>query len=414
MKKKKIVILISIIIVVLVGGLIIFQRLQPLKVDTITITESDYKEYHFEEGVVQSSDYLNIYSPVTSKVLSINVKEGDTVKKGDILLTMDNQDLNYDLNRLIAQKRSVIGQSKSEEQIVTGNDIKIQEELIAIKKRNADASKLDFDNSKLLYEKGALSLEAYTNSKDAYDSAINQLNAETYRLDAINQNRTLGSGKKEYYNSQIDMLEIQIAQLQEKINKTKIVAPIDGVISANSLKVGNMLAQNEFMFNITKGNTLEIETYVIAKYAKKMAPGDVVELEIERDYSSDAATGTITFVSNYATDVISPLGLVEKKVKVLIKPDNDAALIIGEKVAVKFITYKSENSFVLSKDYVFPWDEGEGIWIVENGQSKIYKIDKMFETASKVLIQPFNDGSIEIIIPPYPENLKNGIEVSGK
>lgn len=72
--------------------------------------------------------------------------------------------------------------------------------------------------------------------------------------------------------------------------------------------------------------------------------------------------------------------------------------------------YENEEKLVISKDYIFPGEDAEGIWVVENGISKVIELNKNFETASKILVEPFVD-SLEIIVPPYPDSIEENIKV---
>lgn len=412
MRKKKSIILAGVTIIGILGFMF-FQSTRPLKVDTIIVNKEAYKEYHFEEGIVSALDYVNIYSPVSSKILSINVEEGDMVKPGDILLRMDHKDLKYNLESLTAQRQSIVGQLKSEIISVSEGDLEIQNEIIAIQERNLEASKKDFENSKHLYDQGAISLEDFNESKDAYNNAKNQLNVEKIRLAELKKPNQSHSGRKQYYNNQIEMIDIEIARLKEKIEKATIIAPREGIVSDHSIKEGDEISENQFLFSISNSTQAQIETNVIAKYAKNISPKDKVEIEIDSEFGSQPHYGSVEFRSNYAKEIISPLGLIEKKVKVLIHVGNSEDLIIGEKVHVKFITYENQETLVISKDYIFPWKDGDGIWVIEDGLAKVIKLDKNFETASKILVEPFVD-SLEIIIPPYPEGIDENVKVVKK
>lgn len=409
MKKRKIIIIFGVIIVG-IAGFMIFQTTRPLKVETVVVNKEPYKEYHFEEGLVLALDYVNIYSPITGRVLSISAEEGDTVKLGDSIFAVDDKDLNYNLDRLLSQRQSIVGLLKSESFVINQGDLEIQNEIIAIKERTVEATKDDFENSGLLYEEGALSLEAYDQSRDLYNNAVNQLNVERLKLAEMKKPSQYDIGIKEHYNKQIEMIDIEINRLKGKIEKAKVKAPRDGIISTHSFKVGDIVVEDQLLFSIINSNETEIEANVISKYAKNIKPGDKVEVEIDNEFGSQAYLGSVEFRSNYAKEIVSPLGLVEKKVKVSIKPDNKANLIIGEKVDVKFITYENESTLVISKDYIFPWEDGDGIWVIENGLTKVYKISKSFETASKILMESSVD-TLEIIIPPYPEKIEENMKV---
>ncbi len=99
------------------------------------------------KGVIKGSDFANIYSSANYRISSILVNEGDTVAAGQILATLDAQEL----------------KDKYAQAAITVNQ-----------------AKRAFDIAKDLYEQGASSQMEYLKAKDDYSSAV--LNASSYNL----------------------------------------------------------------------------------------------------------------------------------------------------------------------------------------------------------------------------------------
>lgn len=415
MKRKKKIIILAIALIVIFGvSYTIFQSFQPLMVNTTIIEKSNFEEYNIEEGTVKSTNSSNVYATETEIVLELNVSEGDHVKKGDFLVKLDDSALKDELAILEYQRSTIVGQSISERQIIGSPDISIQNEAIELAKRDVDSIKNTLDNNKVLFDSGAISEDEYNRSSLAYTNSLSRLSIEESKLKQLKIKQSLSSGKSQYYNSQFEVIDIRIKQIKDRIEKTKISAPIDGVVSSFNLNEGDQVFKNAYLFNVSGKSSYEIEVYALANKIKTLKEGDLVLIELEFDNQIKTIEGNITFISSEASEIISPLGLIEKKVKLLVNPIyvEDGDLIIGETVDVKLITFKADNVSVVSRDFIFPYNDDEAYWTIENGKSKIVLIKKIHENASKIILDEANDLGIEIIMPPYSEKLEEGIDVS--
>ncbi|CAH2214745.1 HlyD family secretion protein [Tepidibacter aestuarii] len=414
MKKKTMVSLLLVVVVFGIVGFMIYKSNQPLVVKTVQLEKINYEEYHYEEGSVEPKKRMKVFSNGSGKIIDLFIEAGSAVKKGDAILSIDDDDLKYQLDILYAQKNSLAGEQKSEEQIVKNSELKLQEEAIELAKYEVDSVKKDLERKRKLFESGAISKTDFEQIEDQYKQAVGKLNIENFKFTTLKDRSKIGSGKNLYYAGQVEKIDLQIKQLEEKIDKMKVIAPIDGTISNLSLDKGDYISENQMLFEIFHAGLYEVESYVLAKEVKKLKIGMTAYLEVENQSKIETIKGKITFIAPNAIEVTSPLGLVEKKVKVLVEPQEDVKLIQGEEVDVKFITYSKDKAQVVSKDYIFPWMEGEGMWIIDDGKAKVLKIDKEFDSSSNVVLGKDIDEQTKVIITPYPEKIEEGAKVISK
>lgn len=60
---------------------------------TVTLTKGELTESVNVPGLVQSARVSSVTTSLTSKVVAVNVKVGDVVKKGDVICTLDDTDI---------------------------------------------------------------------------------------------------------------------------------------------------------------------------------------------------------------------------------------------------------------------------------------------------------------------------------
>ena len=410
--KKKVFIWIAIILIILgITGGKIYGKLKGLQVNKYNLESELYEKQYVEEGSVSSKNMMKVYSPFSGTIADVLKSEGEEVQKGDVILKIDSEDLFYSLEILKARKQSLIGQKNSEIQINKSSDLKSQKEMIKIAEDKKINLEKDLSAKEKLYESGAISSDELRNSQMAYDNAVRELSIQNYKYNTLSQSFKLASGKAQFYESEIKAIDIEIEKLEGKVEDSDVKALADGVISYLDFDKGDYILENQLIFEIFDPDYYEIESYVLAKESKNLTEGMEAYLEIDENSLVTTVRCQIKSISKSAKEIVSNLGLKEKKVKVVVSPVEKVKLIQGENVDVKFVTYKKENAQVVSKDYVFPWNDGEGIWIIENGKSKIINIEKDFETSSFIVLKENFPQGTEIIIPEYPEKLEEGIKV---
>lgn len=92
--KKKIAILSGIVAVSIIAGVVSVNAGTGMKVKSARVTTGDLSKYTELNGNIVSNTVKEYYSRVDSRIGKIYVREGDYVKKGDLLISYDEEDLN--------------------------------------------------------------------------------------------------------------------------------------------------------------------------------------------------------------------------------------------------------------------------------------------------------------------------------
>jgi len=162
-----------------------------------------------DDALVDS--YQSTISPkMLGKIDSLKVKEGDLVKAGQIIVTMDTSDLNAQKNQNQA------------------NIAYIQENVVKAKV-DLDKAAADFERGKALYKDGFISDPDYDHSQKALESA-----RAAYSI----------------AQAQVKNSQSQLGITQTQLQNTTIVAPIDGVISKRWVMPGDVIQPGQPIFSL--------------------------------------------------------------------------------------------------------------------------------------------------------------------
>ncbi|EGW39389.1 HlyD family efflux transporter periplasmic adaptor subunit [Desulfosporosinus sp. OT] len=409
-KKRKFLIAggLAILIIIAVAA----SKAMPLSAGVYTLQPKDFTKGFTEEGEVIAAQEWPIFNPVEGKLESLKVKNGDKVQKGQVLLEMSTSDLSYQLESLKAQYQSLEGQRL--QNYKNPNDAQAAQQKLIIEQAEKDAQteELNLTRMKALYEAGSISAVQYEAAQTASEKAENFLEQQKEGLRLINEQYQSSQGTEIYYINQKNALQAQIDQLEDKISKATVVALQDGSVKDLSLKEGNVIPLGQQIMTIYGNKGYKLESFVLASDALDIKVESPVQVIQATSVGNKSLTGKVEAVDPSAVEKISPLGLKENRVKVtILLDDRSPAVVLGSSVDVKFTTLEVPNKLLIPKTALFPYQQGDAVWVLQQGQAKIQPVKKGLENDSDVIIEQGLSAGDVIILDTSLTNLKEGKRV---
>lgn len=363
--KKKWKLVLGLLIAVVAAVTVMLQYSQGIKASIMEIEPRTFSKAFEEEGLVISNEEHNIYAIYGGKIEDLPVKEGQVVQKGDLLVSFNVNEASFQMSQLQGQLKS----------------IKAQHEL---EKANISLEKME-----ALYQAGAISQKEYEDARNAVNS--------------------------QYYPGQIEAVTAQINLLQYRINESKIYAPYEGIVSNMELKQGMVVAGGSQLMTILNNNDYKVEVYVLTEDAASILTGMKVEL-IQNNKEQDVVfSGEVERIAPAAIEKTSALGLIEQRIKIVIKTETPKELTLrpGYALDVRFTTKKRDNCIVVPKTALFPYEGNDAIWLVENGLAKVRQVTASLENDREVVIEQGLKTGDKVILSPQMEGLKEGAKIIG-
>ena len=206
------------------------------------------------DGYTVSSDMTKVATKLMGKIYKINVKEGNFVKKGQILAIVDHSDIN-------AQK---------EELMAALNELKAGREEALAGKKAAQAqyeyAKLTYERLKNLYMDNAVPKQKFDEAKMHYEAAkaqLEQVDAKLKQLDAKEK-----------------QLKAKLKQLQSVEKYAFVKAPFDGYVVKKMADEGDMANPGMPLFVIGK-NKSQFQSFIDVKYLPYVKNGQELKVFIE-------------------------------------------------------------------------------------------------------------------------------------
>ena len=230
-------------------------------------------------GEIKPKTYSNVLGEGIGKIVEIAVKEGDHVKRGDVLLRLENIQPTADVEATRA------GQS-SAEAAVRSAEANYRSAQAEVMQRQADfeRAKFDWDRSQGLYKDGLIPKAEYDARKAAFDSAQAAVDASNARLQ---QSRA----ELERARSLLEQSRAVLARSRDVLRKTTYTAAIPGVVSYIAVRVGENVVPG--IQNAAGSYLMTISDMSVVTAEVKVDETDIVNVRSgqEADVTIDAIPG---------------------------------------------------------------------------------------------------------------------------
>jgi HlyD family secretion protein len=300
MSKKTIYIILA-VAVVLIGTLVglsksgvIGNKDKGTEIEIANVAASTIVETVSATGKIQPEIEVKISSEVSGEIIALNVKEGQVVKKGDLLVKINPDLYTSSYNRTVSN--------------LSGTKAGLNQSEASYKE-----AKANYDRNKSLYDKGIISRADWDKAVASFEVAkANKQNA--------------------YYN--VQSASATVLEAKDNLGRTTIYAPADGTISVLNVELGERVLGTQQMagteiLRVANLNNMEVEVDVNENDIVKIKVGDKANVEVDA-YLKKQFKGIVTSISNSASSTLTADQVTNFKVKVRILKESYQDLLEGK------------------------------------------------------------------------------------
>jgi len=265
---------------VVLAGAIVGISIQQANKNVVTVQTSvvgreDLDSIVTASGDISALNYTNVLGQGVGLITDIMVKEGDHVKKGQMLVKVDAIQPRADVD---AQEAGIQA-AESAVSAAAANDAAAQ----ATVQQNTAAyhkASLDEDRGKQLYQQGLIAKQDFDATQEAYDAAVAALAASKAQAQQVRAQ--LEEAKYSLAQSQ-DVLK----HTRDVLDKTTYLAPIDGVVTYIAVRVGENVvpgiqnATGSFLMTISDMSVVTSEVMVDETDIVNVRPGQPAQVSID-------------------------------------------------------------------------------------------------------------------------------------
>jgi len=279
-----------------------------------------------DTALVRAIDTHNLYAPATSgTVVKIPVKIGQAVKRGEVILKMESTAL----NKQIDDTRSRLKQIDAS---IEGTRAALNRAQLQL----ADAQD-KFVRIQQLFQAGAVSQVEYEKARLLVETCRQNLNEQKSMLDRI--------------EAQKAGLNQLLKQLTAEKHQLVVRSPVDGVVLDLPVKNGQIPPPGTLLASIAVPNQLEIKADILIDDLAGIQTGQKATITAPV-LGDKILTGEVKEIYPQAYEKTSALGVIQRRVPVIISLTDTANLKPGYEVRVSIETFRKQNILVVPRQAV--------------------------------------------------------------
>ncbi|MFZ5947418.1 MAG: efflux RND transporter periplasmic adaptor subunit [Stygiobacter sp.] len=319
-----------------------YDKLNEVVFDVVTkpVIKGDLILYTNANGIIKASEELEITPNISGTIKTLNIYEGKQVKKGDLLIELDNREYEIALNEAISKvtearlEYGFLAKESGVENNIDSKSKEYQEKLEALEKE---------------YTTGKIDESKYNDLKNELEMKLIFSGA---KRDEIIQNKSgLTSAINNYKRAKLNL------------EYTKIVAPFSGQIGDFNLVVGQRVSTGQKLCKLFNTATLNIDVGVLESDISKISIGNHSIIEIP-SLNNEKFYGSVSYISPY-------IDKETKTCKVTIRIQNQSNKIKSGMFAKVLIENENlKNRILIPKEALLVRDKRTLVFTVENNLAK--------------------------------------------
>lgn len=409
-----------------------------VNVKTATAYEGYLNNGPIFTGTVQANEEVTIVPKLSGRIASVPVEVGMTVKKGDLLFSLEDEDLknqslvseatmgvaksgieaaksSYKTGVIAAenglnQAASTVSQLKNSLEEISASEKKVAKNL-------SDAG-ANLNRTKELFAAGAVSKSQLEQAETAFvtaESAMKSVEVSRKTTQdklataqvAFNNAKTQLQIAKD--NPQVAVSEEQLKQAEasaqivnHNLNEASIVSPLTGTISSVNRAAGEIVSPQTSVVVVSDISNVKVLVYVPAEKINSISVGDAVQVK-----TAAADTSSIGKVSN-----VSPVSVEGKGYPVEITIANsELKLKPGMVSEVMFIESKQPKGIIIPAKALVEKDGKAFVYVVEDGgRAKLTEVQVGQGTASQVSVKTGLESNDRVVTTKV-EVLEDGMNI---
>ncbi len=331
-------IVIALIVILMIGGGVFaslkYNQRGVVTVQTGKVVKAELASVVTSSGEIKPLTYINISAEYQGQLTAILVKEGDHVRKGQLLARIDEEQSQADVAAQKAALSSAEADASASEAGVNAGEVNIRALETSVTRTKADVtrSELDFNRGEQLLKQGLIPRSDFEQRRATFDSQKASVAEAEAR---VAQSR-----------AQLAQLRAQLAATQRKIAQTQagltrvsdvlkkhnVTAPIDGLVTYLPVRVGETVVPG--VQNSAASTIMTIADMSVVTAEVKVDETDIVNIKVNQpaEITIDAIpnrvfTGRVTEIGN--TAILRSSGLASSQSNTSSQEAKDFKVVIA-------------------------------------------------------------------------------------
>jgi len=321
--------------VVVVVVIVKMTLLAPPLVKVVSVQKRDLTAQVYGNGTVEAKVVVGVSSKITGRIVALHVDQGDHVKRGQLLATLESEDL------LQQQKLSEAGVNKS------AANLKVEIANLQKARANLVLAKDNARRFKSLLDGGMVSKQEAEQYENTYQVAREDVARSAAMIEAVRMEQEANRAGLGFAGS--------------KLADTRIFAPMDGIIITRNLEKGATTTPGQTIFTLADPDTIWVAANVDESQLKGVVVGKSALIML-RSSPGEQLAGQVARLG-YQSDRVTE----ELQVDVAFKQPR-ANFRLGEQAEVYITTEVRKSAPSIPSAALVTSGKKQGVWVADNGK----------------------------------------------
>jgi HlyD family secretion protein len=359
-----------------VAVLLSFTRQTTVKVHEVTVQRGSIRSLVSTNGQIEPIERLEAHAPIPTTVKRVLVKEGDHVRKGQLLVQLDDADLVSKAAQAQAQMKAAAASESALKNGGTQQEVQTLDAQLRTDRNAVDVAEHNLDALRKLQQQG--------------DASSGEVAAAEQTLKTAQSNLTLAEQKKRdpYSQPEVSKVHAEAAEAQaayeaaeDDLAKSNVHAPFDGVVYSLPVKQGAFVQAGDLLVQEADLSKVFVRAYVDEPDIGRLQPGQKVEITWDA-LPSRTWSGTLSSVPS-----VVKLHSARNVGEVTCAIDNhDLKLLPNVNVGVTIVVAQLDDVLILERDALRVDDGKPYVYRIVNDHLKRQPVEIALQNLTQVQI----------------------------
>jgi len=404
MTKKNLTIIGTAIVAIILLLTIISARGDKMSVRSDVAKHEDIVNSIVTNGKIEPEEDFQAHAPLATTVKKIFVHEGDTVKKGQLLVRLDDADARATAAKAMAQLRAAeadlnsVGAGGTHEEVLNNQSalVKAHAEL--------DSAQRNFDAMRRLKESGAAS---DAEVQDA-GNRLKQAQSSAQLLEQKLKGGRYSRPEVARVQAQADEARATYQAAQDLLNNSNITAPRDGMVYALPFRESAFVNQGDLVVAVANLKNIQVRAFVDEPDIGRLAKGQRVDVTWD-GLPGRSWQGTVTHIpTTVSLHGSRTVGEVTASVS-----NDDLKLLPNVNVNVVVITAEHPRALTVPREAVRQDKNGSRYVLrIDGDELKRVPVDTAVSSMTRIEVtKGLQEGDRVALASVFGHELKDGMRV---
>jgi HlyD family secretion protein len=264
----------------------------------------------FTSGTVEATE-VEVAAEIGGKVKETPVKEGETVKLGQLLLALDDKMATIDYQKSQANLAGTEAQLAEIKRGARPEQLQQTRALVAQAQAACEGTQIalarvqeTLTKTKTLFEAGVVAEEAYNEVQSRYDAAVTVSKTAAAQYEAAQAGLALleTGATREAIAAQtagVAAARAGVEAAREQLARARILAPVEGTVVALNVAKGELVVPGQKVITLVNLERLWVKVFVAEPDLGKVGLGQQIRLESDA-YPGEVFVGEIVWIASEA------------------------------------------------------------------------------------------------------------------